>query len=305
MKLQQLQYFKALAEKEHLFKTATELYISPPALSATISRLEEELGCTLFDRVGRNIRLNKNGKRFYSHVSNILAELDQARAELAGETPDTSHSLDVVTTTNVSWGAAFSEFVLQNPHIVFNHRVLGLEELTGVTLENQPDFLVTALSDVPLENYECEVLIPNDDPVLAVYDSHYLCDREEISLKEVCHEPFILLPKGYAMRRHCDALFELAGFTPNIVAEADAQLRVQLVKKRLGITLTTKLGIASSLLDGLHFIKITEPTYPRVQGIMWPRGRKMTPQAKLFLNFLKNYYEAENLRKQETDGGNG
>ena len=82
MKLQQLQYFKALAEKEHLFKTATELYISPPALSATISRLEEELGVSLFDHVGRNIKLNKNGERFYLHVKNVLAELDQACAEL-------------------------------------------------------------------------------------------------------------------------------------------------------------------------------------------------------------------------------
>ena len=62
MKLQQLHYFKALAEREHLFQTATELYISPPALSTAISRLEEELGVPLFDRVGRNIRLSENGK---------------------------------------------------------------------------------------------------------------------------------------------------------------------------------------------------------------------------------------------------
>jgi len=63
MKLLQLYYFRALAEKEHLYRTATELYISPSALSTTISRLEKELGVQLFDRVGRNIRLNDNGKK--------------------------------------------------------------------------------------------------------------------------------------------------------------------------------------------------------------------------------------------------
>ena len=40
MKMLHLQYFKALAENEHLFRTANELYISPSALSASISRLE-------------------------------------------------------------------------------------------------------------------------------------------------------------------------------------------------------------------------------------------------------------------------
>ena len=72
MKLLQLYYFKALAEREHLTATAAELYISPPSLSAAISRLETDLGVPLFDRVGRNIRLNDKGRQFYDHVKLAL-----------------------------------------------------------------------------------------------------------------------------------------------------------------------------------------------------------------------------------------
>ena len=61
MNLSQLYCFKILARSEHLTKAAEELNYSVPALSAIISRLENEVGVTLFDRVGRNIRLNEYG----------------------------------------------------------------------------------------------------------------------------------------------------------------------------------------------------------------------------------------------------
>ena len=49
MELLQLYYFKVLAEREHLTRTAESLMIAAPSLSATISRLENELGVKLFD----------------------------------------------------------------------------------------------------------------------------------------------------------------------------------------------------------------------------------------------------------------
>lgn len=291
MKLQQLRYFKALAEKEHLFQTATELYISPPALSATISRLEDELGVSLFDHVGRNIRLNENGKKFYFHVSSVLSELDRACAELKNEKPVNSNILNVYTSTNISWGDAFEEFVCRNPHIIFNHQVMDTDQLFQIEPLMQPDFIITALSDAPSGQYEYKILIPNDLPVLAVYEGHRLCGRTEISLREACHEPFIALPPSYSMRRYFDALCDLAGFTPNIVVEADRQLRIRLVKKRMGITLSTRLGSRNPALEGLHFINIVDPEYPRIQAILWKKGKVLSAQAKDFLDFMCSYYK--------------
>lgn len=56
MELLQLQYFRKVAELEHMTRAAEELRIAQPALSKTISRLEEDLGVPLFDRNGRQIR---------------------------------------------------------------------------------------------------------------------------------------------------------------------------------------------------------------------------------------------------------
>ena len=59
-----LEYFIHVAACENISQAAIDLYISQPSLSAAIRRLEKELGKPLFDRVGKRLRLNEQGKRF-------------------------------------------------------------------------------------------------------------------------------------------------------------------------------------------------------------------------------------------------
>ena len=66
MQLLHLYYFKLLAENEHLLNTAKIIHITPPALSTTISRLEDELQVSLFDRVGARLSSTKTGKFYIS-----------------------------------------------------------------------------------------------------------------------------------------------------------------------------------------------------------------------------------------------
>ena len=83
MQLLHLYYFKLLAENEHLLNTAKAIHISAPALSTTISRLEDELGVSLFDRVGRKIQLNENGRILQKSVGRMFDELDAGLRAIA------------------------------------------------------------------------------------------------------------------------------------------------------------------------------------------------------------------------------
>jgi len=291
MRLLQLSYFCALAEREHLYQTASELYISPSALSASISRLEGELGVKLFDRVGRNIRLNENGKLFYSRVSRILSELETACAEIKKSDESDENVLNIATSTHVLWEDAFSGFIRRNPNILFNHRVVSFDRIADAETADNFDFIITSLSDLDVDNFEYELLIPNDRPLLVVYEGHPFAGLESISLSQAAGEPFIALSKSFSMRRYFDSLFELSDFKPNIVAEGDYSLRAKLIKDRMGITISTVMGSASVLLQGLHFINISEPVHPRIHAIFWKKGKKLTPQAKAFKSYLKAYYK--------------
>ena len=82
MHLRQLEYFYVLAKMEHYTKASEKLYITQPSLSHAISELEKELGTQLFERVGRNIHLNKYGRSFFPHVEKALDELKIGEKEL-------------------------------------------------------------------------------------------------------------------------------------------------------------------------------------------------------------------------------
>src|SRR3954452_14747686 len=75
MEWQQLEYFRVVAKIEHFRKAAELMNISQPALSRSIMKLEEELGISLFDRVGRSVKLNKFGQVFLKRVENGLNEI--------------------------------------------------------------------------------------------------------------------------------------------------------------------------------------------------------------------------------------
>ena len=61
MELQQLRYFDEVARTQHVTNSAKKLNVAQPALTQSIRRLERELGVTLFERVGRNVRLTACG----------------------------------------------------------------------------------------------------------------------------------------------------------------------------------------------------------------------------------------------------
>ena len=78
MDLVQLKYFVAVAEAGHLTNAAKKLNVAQPALSVSLARLEKEVGVPLFDRVGRNISLNKFGEIYLEYAEQALDRIRKA-----------------------------------------------------------------------------------------------------------------------------------------------------------------------------------------------------------------------------------
>ena len=70
------------SRKPKLFTLFANLNVTQPALSLSISRLEEEIGHPLFVKKGRNIELSPYGERFYGHANTILKNMETALADL-------------------------------------------------------------------------------------------------------------------------------------------------------------------------------------------------------------------------------
>lgn len=76
IELNQLQQFAAVAECGTLSSAAERLFVSQPALTRSMQKLENDLGVPLFDRARSRISLNGNGKFFLDLVRNLLSEAD-------------------------------------------------------------------------------------------------------------------------------------------------------------------------------------------------------------------------------------
>jgi DNA-binding transcriptional LysR family regulator len=85
MNLDDLRAFLVVAEHANLRSAASTLNQSPSALSKAIRRLEAALQTTLFDRVGKSIRLNANGQQLRQRGLKLLALADETTAEFRGE----------------------------------------------------------------------------------------------------------------------------------------------------------------------------------------------------------------------------
>jgi DNA-binding transcriptional LysR family regulator len=79
-----MQVFVTVAETEGFASAARKLYMSPPAVTRTISTLEDHLGVMLFHRTTRQVKLTDAGSRFLEDCRRILSDLAEAEESVAG-----------------------------------------------------------------------------------------------------------------------------------------------------------------------------------------------------------------------------
>ena len=80
----QLYAFVILARTGSFTQTARELFLTQSAVSHSIKSLETDMGCRLFDRVGKTVMLTQAGEQLLPHADRILREMDVARGGMTG-----------------------------------------------------------------------------------------------------------------------------------------------------------------------------------------------------------------------------
>ena len=116
----QLQYFLRLAANEHVSKTAEQLHISQPSLSATIKKLEAELGVPLFIRKGRNIALSPYGQAYKVYVEEAFLALDNGRQAIDRLRNTDDCTLNLGLLSPYVWTEVFQDFAHLHPEVRIN-----------------------------------------------------------------------------------------------------------------------------------------------------------------------------------------
>ena len=86
MELQQLKYFREVAEREHVTRASEKLFVSQSAVSRAVTQLEKELGVPLFYCQGRAVVLSRYGRVFLEHVTRAVNILENGTRLLSEQT---------------------------------------------------------------------------------------------------------------------------------------------------------------------------------------------------------------------------
>ena len=289
MELLQLQYFAEVAKCGKISTAAKKLFISAPSLSATIARLEKELGTQLFTRTGNTITLNREGEIFLRYVREALSALENGKAELKIYGENSRHHVKIAATTSNLWISLLSAFSYEYPDITISNTSLKLSQMPDASIYPQYNFLLIEEKDFPeRESYKSTLLIKNDPPVVVVPHDHYLAGQKTVDLREIREENFLLPVADMSLHRMAEELLTGAGVSKENLSECSYMLRRRMVAEHRGIAFST-LSTSRSEDQTMCYIPISYPSAPQNHYIVWDRGRDLNEDEKAFLLFAEEY----------------
>ncbi|SFE23111.1 DNA-binding transcriptional regulator, LysR family [Paenibacillus algorifonticola] len=285
-----LKYFQTVARTEHMTKAANQLNIAQPALSMIISRLEDDLGASLFNRVGRQIRLNEQGKAYLKRVNIALASLEEGRREISALADQEQNRIALAVTTLNRLSKVLSPYLAQYPDVNFRITQASTEQDKLLLLErNEIDFFLT--TELISRDDIRHVPLVTEEIMIAVPPTHRLAGTTRISLHEAAQEDFISLKQGYSFREIMDAYCKEAGFIPRTICEGDEPAAIaSLVRSGLGIAFQPA-GSRGEYPD-LSYIEIEKPSCQLTFYLAWMKDRYLSLAAITFREYIIQHFNS-------------
>jgi len=290
MELLQLKYFQTVARLEHMTKAAEQLQIAQPSLSKTIARLEETVGVPLFDRQGRQIRLNQFGRAFLERVNRAFRELEEGERQIREMAGLNRGSIKLGVSITSVLPELIGTFMERHPRVHFRQTLGTTAEMKKRLEEGEVDLCITSV-EIGSSELEWRELI-TEEVFLAVSPAHPLANRESVGLSELEEESFISMNIGYSFRDLMDELCLQAGFTPNIMFEVDEPEGIsRLVGQGLGVAFLPELAFKSPSRSHLKKIRLSDSDFRRTTGIAWSRRHYLSLAAQRFREYIMESYK--------------
>lgn len=219
MKLEQLRVFMAVAEHLHFTRAADSLYITQPAVSASIQGLEEEYGVKLFHRIGRHIELTDAGLMLQIEAQKILDQVEltaQGLRELNNLQRGELKLGSSLTVGNYWLPHKISQFKQKYPGISINCTIANAEEIISGTVSGLFDLgLVTGEVKPSLSQNLSVSVIGQDVVSIVVGQNHPWFDQNHIALAELTSTAWIMREAGSGSRYMFEQSLQAWGIDPS------------------------------------------------------------------------------------------
>ncbi len=292
MELQQIRYFKALAENGNLTKTADRLHITPPTLSNSIARLEDELGTQLFDRVRGRLYLNEMGKAFLESSRTVISVLDSSCNNVRNMSVLGKKVLSVSTAvSSFLLSEAFAKYLEQHPDVRLVNKQSNVMNIESDLSENHFAFVITLEGSMDDKLRNSRVL-SSENKVFSVgmAKNHPLARAKSLKLSDLRNEKFIFPPSDLALTKSFYAICRNAGFEPNVIAECNTFLLTRFVEDGIGVTFVASAGFLNDrtmakvpVSDIRNFVQDRFTIY-------WSKDHQLSDTEADFLTYITDYF---------------
>lgn len=214
MELLQLHYFYDSAKTESFAKTAEKYMVPATSVSASVKRLEKELGCPLFDRTCNRITLNENGKRLQQTLCSVFEELDATINSLSTAASENKHEITILVRSLRSIITDYIiEYKTRHPQASFNM----FFDFDNDNYENY-DIIIDEFTNEYRDHEKFE-LCSLRVRISCAADSP-LCNKP-LTLKQLCNQHFITFGEKSKLHNILINSCKRAGFTPDIVLKVN------------------------------------------------------------------------------------
>lgn len=293
--IQHIRAFLAVANSGSFAKAATELNLSPSALTVQIQQLEEWLGVTLLERSPRQVSLTAAGQNNRGPMEKLLLDLDNI---VSGSRDLAALRRGVVTIAalpSLCSGALppiLKAFRDQFPGVEVRLRDVVAQRIDALVREGEVDFGLGVRARMG-HGLDFQVVMVDRLSLFVPFD-HALAKRHSITLSELSGEPIILTGRDSSVRERVEQLFSDGGLTLTPGLEANYMSTVMaLVRQGLGMTLLPES--ADEGRGDLVQVRIEHGGVNREIGLISRAGFGLSPAAQRFVEMMRTSLSAQPL----------
>ncbi|NOV02892.1 LysR family transcriptional regulator [Paenibacillus planticolens] len=263
MNIENIEAFVYVIHYGSFNKAAEALFLSQPSVTARIQSLERELDCRLFDRIGKQISLTDEGRKFLPYAQQLLQTFQKSKIQLK-QKRTLPNELRIGCTVSVS-NYIIPEFV---PKMKRKYPDVNFKLTTAVT-----DDIVNKVLNRELDvGFVRNISHPNllstkvyEDPIrLYVYEDHPFRGRSAVSIEEIGEHPLVFFECGSLDWMRIHRLFASMSQPPIIEVQTDnLETAKKLVLQRAGIAFLPALCVEREVQNKELF----PIDFPEISGI--------------------------------------
>jgi DNA-binding transcriptional LysR family regulator len=286
-----IQAFLAVSETGSFSRAADLLCITQPAISKRIQSLEHSLGITLFDRVGKGVRLTEAGEALLPSSRRIVGEIAESERIISNLRKTTRGILSLATSHHIGLHRlphVLRDYSTSYPDVELKVSFMDSEQACQQIIAGDIELAIITLPDEPDERLEMKTLW-NDPLSLVVSKRHPLASTVKPSIRQLLQYSAVLPAQGTYTRKLIDQALHLDDSVKILLETHYLETIKAMVQADLGWSM-----LPLSMLDrSLVSLDIRHARTSRQLGVVMHNMRTKSNAANAMINLLMKYSDLQ------------